>query len=143
MNYIWDLNDSDIKKFIVDLVTNRSVYFGELIIIKDLIYFNKIDKDKYFKDKEQAEIEKYLLSSPLCDYSNKNKKLFIFKREITEIINRRFLYSFQACEFYLKNGKSYYFNFYSEEKKIEFFFLFSNKEFKPYKIKIISDLKTE
>jgi hypothetical protein len=84
-----------------------------------------------------------LLSSPLCDYSNKNKKLFIFKKEITEIINRRFLYSFQACEFYLKNGKSYYFNFYSEEKKIEFFSLFSNKDFNPSNIKIISDLKTE
>ena len=140
---IGDINNINNKKFIVDLVTNRSVYFGEIIIIKDLLYFHKMDKDKYFKDKKDSEVEKYLLSSPLCDYSNKNKKLFIFKKEITEIINRRFLYSFQACEFYLKNGKSYYFNFYSEEKKIEFFSLFSNKEFNPYGIKIISDLKTE
>ena len=137
------INDKNEKKFIVDLVTNRSVYFGELIINKNLIYFHKLDKDKYFKDKDDSEVEKYLLSSPLCDYSNKNKKLFIFKKEITEIINRRFLYSFQACEIYLKNGKSYYFNMYSEEKKIEFFSLFSNKEFNPYEIKIISDLKTE
>ena len=146
LNLIWDMNDINNinnKRFIVDLVTNRSVYFGEIIINKDLIYFHKMDKDKYFKDKEDSVVEKYLLSSPLCDYSNKNKKLFIFKKEITEIINRRFLYSFQACEFYLKNGKSYYFNFYSEEKKIEFFSLFSNKEFNPYGIKIISDLKTE
>ena len=143
LNLIGNLNDKNNKIFIVDLVTNRSVYFGELIIIKDLFYFNKMDKDKYFKDKEDSFKEKYLLSSPLCDYSNKNKKLFIFKKEITEIINRRFLYSFQACEFYLKNGKSYYFNFYSEEKKIEFFSLFSNKDFNPYNIKIISDLKTE
>ena len=143
LNLIGDLNNKNNKIFIVDLVTNRSVYFGELIIIKDLIYFHKMDKDKYFKDKEDSFVEKYLLSSPLCDYSNKNKKLFIFKKEITEIINRRFLYSFQACEFYLKNGKSYYFNFYSEEKKIEFFSLFSNKDFNPYNIKIISDLKTE
>ena len=143
INIILDINGKSSKKFIVDLVTNRSVYFGEIIIIKDLIYFHKMDKDKYFKDKPDCEVEKYLLSSLLCDYSNKNKKLFIFKKEITEIINRRFLYSFQACEFYLKNGKSYYFNFYSEEKKIEFFSLFSNKDFNPYNIKIISDLKTE
>ena len=143
INFIEDITDIKNKKFIVDLVTNRSVYFGELIICKNLFYFHKLDKDKYFKDKNESEEEKYLLSSPLCDYSNKNKKLFIFKKEIIEIINRRFLYSFQACELYLKNGKSYYFNFYSEEKKIEFFSLFSDKKFNPYGIKIISDLKTE
>ena len=143
LNFIGDVNDNKNNKFIVDLVTNRSVYFGVLIIGKHLIYFHKMDKEKYFKDKKESEEEKYLLCSPLCDYSNKNKKLFIFKKEIIEIVNRRFLYSFQACEFYLKNGKSYYFNFYSEEKKIEFLSLFSNKEFNPYGIKIISDLKTE
>ena len=143
LNFIGDVNDNNNNKFIVDLVTNRSVYFGILIIGKHLIYFHKMDKEKYFKDKKESEEEKYLLCSPLCDYSSKNKKLFIFKKEITEIVNRRFLYSFQACEFYLKNGKSYYFNFYSEEKKIEFLSLFSNKEFNPYGIKIISDLKTE
>ena len=142
LNFLGDINDNKNKRFIVDLVTNRSVYFGEIIITKYLIYFHKIDKEKFFKDKENEE-EKYLLCSPLCDYSNKNKTLFIFKKEITEIINRRFLYSFQAAECYLKNGKSYYFNFYSEEKKIEFFSLFLNKESNPYGIKIISDLKTE
>ena len=66
-------------------------------------------------------------------------KIAIIRKEIKEIVNRRFLYSFQACEFYLKNGKSYYFNFYSEEKKIEFISLFSDCE----NIKIISDLKSE
>ena len=143
LSYILDINDNSNIKFIVDLITNRSVYFGELIIGKHLIYFHSLDKDKFLKGKSEEEIEDYLLCSPKCDYWLKNKKLFIFKKEITEIINRRFLYLFQACEFYLKNGKSYYFNFYSEEKKIEFFSLFSNKDYNSYDIKIISDLKTE
>ena len=142
LNYIMDKNEKTIT-FIVDLITNRNVYFGELIISKHLIYFHNIDKDRFFKGKSDEEIEDYLLCSMKCDYSIKNKKLYIFKKEITEIVNRRFLYLFQACEFYLKNGKSYYFNFYSEENKIKFFSLFGNKDYNPYNIKIISDLKTD
>ena len=144
LKYVMDINDKlNNITFIVELITNRSVYFGELIIGKNLIYFHSIDKDKFLNGKSKEEIEKYLLSSQKVDYSNKEKKLFIFKKEITEIVNRRFLYLFQACEFYLKNGKSYYFNFYSEDNKIKFFSLFSSKENNPYNIKIISDLKTE
>jgi hypothetical protein len=105
LSYILDINDNSNIKFIVDLITNRSVYFGELIIGKHLIYFHSLDKDIFLKGKSEEEIEDYLLCSPKCDYWLKNKKLFIFKKEITEIINRRFLYLFQACEFYLKNGK--------------------------------------
>ena len=143
LKFIIDKNDNTNTTFIVDLITNRSVYFGELIITKHLIYFHNLNKDKFLKGKSDDFIKNYLLCSPLCDYSSKNKKLYIFKKEIVEIVNRRFLYLFQACEFYLKNGKSYYFNFYSEEKKIEFFALFGNKDYNLYDIKIISDLKTE
>ena len=140
--FIADKNENN-TTFIVDLISNRSVYFGELIITKHLIYFHNLNKEKFLKGKSEDFIKNYLLCSPVCDYSNKNKKLYIFKKEIIEIVNRRFLYLFQACEFYLKNGKSYYFNFYSEEKKIEFFALFGNKDYNLYDIKIISDLKTE
>ena len=137
------LKDSSNEKpiiFYVDLVTNRNVVFGKLLFNKYLLYFENVDKNKFLNKKKDKEKIDWLLCSQECDYSKRNKKLYIFKKEITEIINRRFLYSFQACEIYLKNGKSYYFNFYSEEKKIEFISLFSDQL---YNIKIISDLKTE
>ena len=138
------LKDSSNEKpnifFYVDLVTNRNVVFGKLVFNKYLLYFENVDKNKFLKEKSDKEKIDWLLCSQECDYSKRNKKLYIFKKEITEIINRRFLYSFQACEIYLKNGKSYYFNFYSEEKKIEFISLFADQT---YEIKIISDLKTE
>ena len=137
------LKDSSIEKpviFYVDLVTNRNVVFGKLIFNKYLLYFENVDRNKFLKDKTDNEKIDWLLCSQECDYFKRNKKLYIFKKEITEIINRRFLYSFQACEIYLKNGKSYYFNFYSEEKKIEFISLFADQA---YDIKIISDLKSE
>jgi len=135
--FILNKNDQDNNMFYVDLITNRNVVFGELIVGKYLIYFHSKDKKQFLLGKSDEEIEKWILCSSDGDYSSKKKKIYIFKDEITEIINRRFLYSFQACEFYLKNGKSYYFNFYSEEKKIKFFSLFSKKNI------IISDLKSE
>ena len=135
--FIINQNDQNNNMFYVDLITKRKVIFGELIVSKYLISFHSKDKKLFFKGKSDKEISKWLLCSPECDYSSKKKKIYIFKNEILEIINRRFLYSFQACEFYLKNGKSYYFNFYSEEKKIKFFSLFSSK------IIIISDLKSD
>jgi len=135
--FILNKNDQDNNMFYVDLITNRNVVFGELIVGKHLIYFHSKDKKQFLLGKSDEEIEKWILCSSDGDYSSKKKKIYIFKDEITEIINRRFLYSFQACEFYLKNGKSYYFNFYSEEKKIKFFSLFSKKNI------IISDLKSE
>ena len=136
-HFIFDKNDQDNNMFYVDLITNRNVVFGELIVGKRLIYFHSKDKNKFLKGKSEKEIEKWILCSSDGDYSSKKKKIYIFKDEISEIINRRFLYSFQACEFYLKNGKSYYFNFYSEEKKIKLFSLFSKKNI------IIYDLKSE
>ena len=131
--------DEKTNKFYVDLITNRGAIFGELIVGNNLIYFYSKDKKKFLNDNSEKENEKWLLCSPDCDYlPNKQKKIYIFIEEITEIINRRFLYSFQACEFYLNNGKSYYFNFYSEDKKIKFFDLYKSK-----KNFIITDLKSD
>ena len=147
---ISDQNDVDIflegkqkekrYTFYVDLVSNRNVVFGKLLMTEYLLFFENLDKEEFLKNKKDEEKIDYLLCSQNCDYSKRNKKLYIFKKEIKEIINRRFLYSFQACEIYLNNGKSYYFNFYSEEKKIEFISIISQN---PGNIKIISDLKTE
>ena len=133
------INDSNI--FYVDLVTNRNVVFGQLIVTKNLIYFENLSKEEFLKNKTDSAKEKWLLCSLDCDYSKRVKKIYIFKDEIREIINRRFLYLFQACELFLKNGKSYYFNFYSEEKKIQFFSIFTIEN-KLYNIDLIYDIKS-
>ena len=133
------INDSNI--FYVDLVTNRNVVFGKLVVSKNMIYFETLSKDEFLKKKTDSAKEQWLLCSLDCDYSNRQKKVYIFKSEIREIINRRFLYLFQACELFLKNGKSYYFNFYSEQKKIQFFSIFKNEK-NSYNIDIIYDIKS-
>ena len=133
------INDSNI--FYVDLVTNRNVVFGQLIVGKNIIYFENLNKEEFLKNKTDSAKGKWLLCSLDCDYSKREKRIYIFKSEIREIINRRFLYLFQACELFLNNGKSYYFNFYSEEKKIQFFTIMRN-EIKNINIDIIYDIKS-
>ena len=135
------LRDNQEKKytFYVDLVTNRNVVFGRITVTKYLVFFQNINRERFLKKKKDDEKLQWLLCSQESDYSNRNKKLYIFKKEISEIINRRFLYSFQACEIYLNSGKSYFFNFYSEDRKNEFIKLFYEIE----NIKIISNLKSE
>ena len=110
-----------------------------MIVGENVIFFENRDKAKFLSEEENINNVNWLLGSQEVDYSNRNKKIYIFKKEITEIINRRFLYLFQACELYLKNGKSYFFNFYTEKNKEKFFNLLSHN----YNIKIISDLKTD
>ena len=62
---------------------------------------------------------------------NYGKKVIIFYSDIEEIIERRILYIWQGIEIFLKNGKSYIFNFLKEEnfknikkklKKLNIFF---------------------
>ena len=110
--------------FYVDLVTNRKVIFGELIVSKYLIYFHSKDKKLFLKGKSDKEKSKWLLCSPECDYSSQKKKIYIFKDEILEIINRRFLYSFQEGEFYLKMEKAIILIL---KKKLNFFIFFQIK----------------
>ena len=66
--------------------------------------FDKMDKDKTeLKFKNQVK--------------RKQKVVIIHLENIEEIIEKRFLLMWQALEIYLKNGKSYFFNFLSEDNK--------------------------
>ena len=59
---------------------------------------------------------------------NKKKFVIILFSEIEEIIERRFLFMWQGFEIYLKNGKSYFFNLFSENMKNNLFDYFKKEE---------------
>ena len=136
INYLLDRTDKTNKQFYCDLITNSNVIFGEIIINKNIIYFHNKNKQNFIESLTDEEKENYLLCALEYDYYPAEKQIFIIRKEIHEIINRRYLFLFQACEIFLKNGKSYFFNFFSENNKIEFFKLFDDT------IKII-DLKED
>lgn len=66
-------------------------------------------------------------------YKN-NKIIIILFNEIEEILERRFLLMWQAIEIYLKNGKSYFFNFLSKEQYEFILDIFKNNSITKNKI---------
>ena len=74
----------------------------------------------------------------------RNKKIvFINFNEIEEILERRFLLMWQAIEIYLKNGKSYFFNFMSKEKSKFILDIFKNNNITKDKVHEKDYFKTQ
>ena len=71
----------------------------------------------------------------------KKKTLIILFDEIEEILERRFLLEWQAIEIYLKNGKSYYFNFLSKEQNKFILDIFINNKKTKNKIHLKDNFK--
>ena len=84
----------------------------------------------------------YVFSSLDTDTIKKEKTLKIYYKDIKEIINRRFLHMWQGNEIFLKNGKSYYFNFYKIEIN-QLFFREIRDKCKFYNIDLIENCKKE
>ena len=85
-----------------------------------LTYINKkpfTKKRKYTSNSnsEEKNDEKNEKKVQYKKYKN-DKIIIILFDEIEEILERRFLLMWQALEIYLKNGKSYFFNFLSKEQ---------------------------
>ena len=103
--------------FECELISPKNASHGILFLNKNFLIYQvdtKFDTKKYDND------EKYLISSSLSDLDQTEKQLIIPYCIIFQIIYRKFLFFNQACEFFLYNGKSYFFNFYKEENKNEF-----------------------
>ena len=100
-----------------ELIMKTNIMCGNIILKDKMMYFinNNEIKKKYGKDM------KYLFSSLTDDIRSKEKIVIIKLKEIEEIIARRYVYEYRACEIFLKNGKSYYFNLYSKENLENFF----------------------
>ena len=79
----------------------------EIMNLFSLTYANKKTSNK--KEETQSNFGKR-------KKIKKNKVVIILFDEIEEIIERRFLLMWQAIEIFLKNGKSYFFNFLSKKQ---------------------------
>ena len=91
-----------------ELLSNTLIVFGKLIISQGYILF--VNKNK------PTEInEHYLFGSDEVEDTEHKKQVLIPFIHLEEAIMRRFLYMNQAIEFFTKNGKSYFFNLYTED----------------------------
>lgn len=128
------------NSFSCEKINYKCSIFGKMKITKYFFYFEKTQKPD-FNNLSYIGRKEYLFSDYLIPTQENDlpKEIIFFEQEIKEIIVRRFLLMWQAVEILLKNGKSYFFNFFLSEKaenfldKIESYFSF----------KIISDCRKE
>ena len=127
-------------QFTCELVKIDHSIYGTIILSNDSEYLffeqenfeniynqniNKVDYDGLFslsciklKERENDNINKNNYQSR--NSIPKNKMLLILVSEIEEIIERRFLLMWQGFEIYLKDGRSYFFNFFRQSKYDKF-----------------------
>ncbi|CAG9323175.1 NBEAL1_4 [Blepharisma stoltei] len=89
-------------------------YLGVIEITSDFLLFESEGKEK---DDESI----YEGSSPICNQLATQKSILFESRDIKEVYGRRFMHRYSAIEFFLKSGKSYYFNLFTEENKTQAF----------------------
>ena len=131
----------DERVFNCELITLEGGIFGKIYLMDNCVFFSS-DGDKE-KDLRISDSDLDMcLSSLETDYLYKKKEIIFFFNEIEEILNRRFLFSWVGVEFFLKNGKNFFFNFFTKEQNKKLFSFFSSKKF-PNKanLKIIENCK--
>ena len=130
-----------------ELITNKGSIFGsiffdnELMIFKDMSNFDnrnkKVEKSKKAAINDETLNELFFLfSSDISDrLVNTNKYVIIYYSEIKEIISRKFCLTEIAYEIFMRDGRAYYFNFYTGvNRKLFFDKLINNFNSTNYKI---------
>ena len=105
-------------------ITNKGSIFGCIYLSISLMVFeDKSEKDERtsedlsFKDKLF-----FLFSSDVSDrIQDNNKYIIIYYSEIKEIIPKKYIFHDLAHEIFMKDGRSYFFNFFTTKNRGEFF----------------------
>ena len=107
------LNENTIN---CELVTNQFIYFGKIYFTYDYILFETEKEDPRNSNLEDIDLEtffKYSISTRSKEKTTeKHKSILIFCEDIKEVIQKRTLLVNQSLEIFIKNGKSYFFNFF-------------------------------
>ena len=131
------------NKLICELIIVKNIILGEVIFYPSFMIFKNLKKnenEKIFREYDTT--LKYIFTSGLNEIQLNDKIILIKYNEIDEIFNRCFAYIPQALEIFLKNGKSYFFNFIEENSIKQFYDIILNlKEY--YKFKIVQEPKKE
>ena len=117
--------DVNVNAYYCELIINRGAIFGKILIFKNgILFLSDWKNDKRNKIKKVE----FACSSLEYDALNEDKRIFILFEEIKQVINRYFCFCWISQEIFMKNGKSYLFNFFTEKNNEEIFELFkSNK----------------
>ena len=104
--------DENNKKFLFcELVTLKYISFGKMYFFDDYILF-KTEEDPRNISKDLEIFFKYGISNKEKDLYSKQKFIVLYTKFMAEILQRRTLLVNNSLEIFMKNGKSYFFNFF-------------------------------
>ena len=130
------INDESAKSWNVEceLINDNGCYYGEIYVNHFfLLFVSQSDKDprkvgKKKKYENEEEEEKYLYSYSLDErITDKKKYVIIYLNEVKEVLVRRVCLNYIGYEFFMKNNKSYFFNFFNKKFFSTFLYLIINK----------------
>ena len=103
-----------------EYINNNGSYFGYIYLNSHfLLFLSACEKDPRKKRNSEMDIEKekfYLYSYVLDErVIDKKKYIIMLYSELKEIVVRRFCFNYIGLEFFMKNNKSYLFNFFNED----------------------------
>ena len=98
------------------LVPEQFIYFGKMYFMENYLFFES-EENKTLEEENIETFKNFYFSNYGENYKPiKEKSVLIYNDDIKEIIQKRTLFLPQSLEIFIKNGKSYFFNFFSKEK---------------------------
>ena len=132
-----NINYENIKSYYCELLTNNGSIFGKFFIFENGILFLSDCKNDKRNNEDYLE---YVFSTTKFDILISDKKIFLDFSTINEIINRKFCCLWTSQEFFMKNGKSFFFNFFTEKSNEQILDIYKIK-LKKYNYKLIQNPK--
>ena len=123
-----------------EMLTPKGSIFGDITIFDNCLLFKsdlKNDKRKIKSNKTKGKTNdtngsinylNYVCCSIDFDHLNLNKKIIMEFKDIKEVIKRTFFFSWISLEIFMKNGKSYLFNFFNEDTNNDVMDIFKAKK---------------
>ena len=119
-NIIFD----NIKYYYCELITNHGSIFGKFFLLENgVLFLSDLENDK----RNNENYLDFIFSTTKFDILKQQKRIFLDYSKINEIINRTFCFQKTSQEFFMKNGRTYFFNFFDEKNNQELFKLYKQK----------------
>ena len=123
----YDINQNKNSVFSCEMITNQFIYFGKIYIGEYFISFESTSDPRDSSSVNMNIYFEYAFSQRDNDNKTKKDKHFlIFIKDIKEIMRRRTLLMNQSIEIFLKNGKSFFFNFFKTDHCEKVFKILNN-----------------
>ena len=111
-------------------ISNKGSIFGVIYFLSSLMIFKDNSDNDERQSENISESDKlfFIFSSDISDRLTKlNKCIVLYYSEIKELILRKFYFNEIAYEIFMKDGRSYFFNFFTKKNREKFYDNFITK----------------